>query len=161
MFNLQYKRRNSYSQTDLLALDKVLDDYWDKSRTSESEKVIDLEKHLWLANGAAATMSIGFIQAKNIVSIWQYTGAWSFIIGIVLLVLMKYVSMWIVSRDRFRFQDAKSRFDSGEVSDEVFSDIRDCTFSILKGIYCILRFGAGATFIAGLILTLIGLQCLI
>lgn len=159
MFNLQDKKRSDYSAGDLTKLETSLNDYWDKSRALESEAVIDLEKHLWLANGAAATASVGFIQAaKAVISIWQYAGAWAFISGILLLVILKYVSALNSSRDRFRFQDAKSRFDAEEISDQVFRNVRDCTFRVLKRVYLALYWGAGAAFIAGSIFTLIGMR---
>jgi hypothetical protein len=123
VFNIQGKKRSLYCHDDLEKLDAILADFWDKSRALESNTVADLEKHLWLANGAAATATIGFIQAKTNVSIWQYAGAWTFVIGIIVLVLLKYVSAKNTARDRYRFQDAKSRFDGDEVSDEVFRDV--------------------------------------
>jgi hypothetical protein len=159
MFNIQNKKRSAYSADDFAQLEKSLFDYWDKSRALESETVADLEKHLWLANGAAATAAIGFIQVKSIVPLWQYAGAWAFVSGILLLVILKYVSALNSSRDRYRFQDAKSRFDAEEVSDQVFRDVRDCTFRVLKRIYLALQWGAGAAFIAGSIFTLIGVRC--
>lgn len=64
MFNLQNKKRSSYTASDLSNLDITLKDYWDKSRSLQSEAINDLEKHLWLANGAAATAAIGFLQAN-------------------------------------------------------------------------------------------------
>lgn len=158
MFNLQNKKRSAYATNDLVQLEKSLSDYWDKSRALESKTVADLEKHLWLANGAAATASIGFIQAKSTVPLWQYAGAWAFISGILLLVILKYVSALHSSRDRCRFQDAKSRFDADEISDQVFRDVRDRTFRALKWIYLALQWGAGAAFIAGSIFTLIGVR---
>ncbi len=154
--NLQNKKRSAYSAADLAKLDASHDDYWDKSRDLESETVKDLEKHLWLANGAAATISIGFVQAKQTLPIWQYAGAWAFVAGILLLVILKFVSALNSSRDRYRFQDAKSRFDAEEVTDHVFRSVRDKTFRVLKGSYLVLQWGAGIAFIAGCILTLIG-----
>ena len=160
MFNLQDKTRSAYSADDLAKLETSLTDYWDKSRALESETVVDLEKHLWLANGAAATASVGFIQAaKTVVSLWQYAGAWAFVSGILLLVILKYVSAFNSSRDRYRFQDAKSRFDAEEVSDRVFRDVRDGMFRVLSRSYLVLQWGAGAAFIAGSIFTLIGVRC--
>lgn len=159
MFNLQNKKRSAYSAADLANLDASLSDYWDKSRKLESETVIDLEKHLWLANGAAATAAIGFIQAKAIVPFWQYIGAWVFVSGILVLVILKYVSAFNSSRDRYRFQDAKSRFDADEITDEVFRGVRDKTFSILKKAYLVLQWLSGAAFIAGSVFTLIGVGC--
>ena len=69
MFNLQGKKRSAYSEADLAQLEASLADYWEKSRALESETVIDLEKYLWLANGTAATVSIGFAQARETVAL--------------------------------------------------------------------------------------------
>jgi hypothetical protein len=156
MFNLQNKKRSDYSEADFAKLNATLDDYWDKSRAIESETINDLEKHLWLANGAAATVSIGYIQVKTNVPLLQYLGAWTFVVGILLLVILKFVSSLIASRDRYRFKVAKSRFDANEVTDEVFRTVRDRTFGIFKRTYLVLQWGAGLAFIVGAILTLIG-----
>ena len=161
MFNLQNKKRSAYSADDLAKLDATLSDYWDKSRELESKTVNDLEKHLWLVNGAAATVAIGFIQAKTVVPFWQYMGAWVFVSSILMLVILKYLSATNSSRDRYRFQDAKSRFDADEVTDDVFGSVRDRTFLILKRAYLILQWGAGGAFIAGAIFTLVGVGCAI
>ncbi len=158
MFNLQNKKRSAYAAADLAKLDATLDDYWEKSRALESGTVNDLEKYLWLANGAAATVTIGYIQAKDIVCLSQYYGAWAFVTGILMLVAMKYVSRINSSRDRYRFQDAKSKFDAEETTDIVFKDVRDRTFTILKKSYLFLQYGAGIAFVAGCILTLIGVK---
>jgi hypothetical protein len=160
MFNLQDKKRSAYSRDDLAKLEASLSDYWEKSRALESAAVSDLEKHLWLANGAAATASIAFIQAKTTVSLWQYAGAWSFVSGILFLVIMKYVSTLNSSRDRYRFQDAMSHFNAEEISDQVFRDVRDRTFCVLKGFYLALQWSAGAAFIVGSVFTLFGVRCL-
>jgi len=159
MVNLLDKKRSAYSADDLAKLEASHGDYWDKSRALESETVADLEKHLWLANGAAATASIGFIQAKAVVSLWQYAGSWAFMSGILFLVVLKYVSALISSRDRYRFQAAKSRFDADEITDHVFRNVHDRTFHALKYIYISLQWGAGAAFIVGSIFTLIGVRC--
>lgn len=156
VFNLQDKKRSAYSVADLAKVDKALDDWWDKGRAMESEAVNDLEKHLWLANGAAATVAIGFIQAKSTVPLWQFAGACAFVSGILLLVVLKYVSSLHSSHDRYRIQDARSRFDADEVTDDVFRTVRDRTFHALKRTYLVLQWGAGVAFIAGLVLTLIG-----
>lgn len=159
MFNLQNKKRSAYSATDLAKLDATLSGYWEKSRNLESETVVDLEKHLWLANGAAATAAIGFIQAKVVVSFWQYAGAWAFVAGIFVLIILKYLSAYNSSRDRYRFQGAKSRFDADEIADEVFRNVRDKIFSILKKTYLVLQWFSGAAFIAGAVFRLIGVGC--
>jgi hypothetical protein len=154
--NLQNKTGSTYSAADLAKLEASLEDYWDRSRHLESDTVKDLEKHLWLANGAAATISIGFVQAKHALPIWQYAGAWAFVAGILILVVMKFVSALNSSRDRYRFEDAKSRFDAEEVTDYVFRGVRDRMSRVLKRSYLILQWSAGVAFIAGCILTLIG-----
>ena len=156
--DLNDKNRNAYSADELAALERDLDDYWQKSRDKESEAVADLEKHLWLANGAAATASVGFVQAASVVSPWQIAGAWAFIVGIVALFIMKFVSEFQASRMRFRFQDAKMRFDANQVSDLVFKDIRDKTFEVTRSIYLGLRWSSGVAFIVGLAFTLIGVS---
>lgn len=121
--------------------------------------MVDLEKHLWLANAAAAIVSIGFVQAAENVSSWQYWGCWSFILGIVLLVCLKFVSALTSSRDRHRFESARARFYKNEVSDEVFLSIRDRIFENLRRSYLSLQYGSGLTFVLGLVFTLVGIQC--
>ena len=158
MINIQNKKRSEYERDgDLPDIEKMSLDYWNKSRDAETKTIEDLEKHLWLANAAAATVSIGYIQtAKTIVCQAQYYGAWAFVSGILMLVVMKYVSSINSSRDRYRFQDAKSKFDAEEVTDHIFKDVRDKTFNILKKSYLFLQYGAGIAFILGCILTLTG-----
>ena len=157
MINLQDKKRSAYEEDgDLSDIEEVIKDYRDRSRSSETQTIDDLEKHLWLANAAAATISIGYIQAKEVVCQSQYLGAWSFVSGILMLVVMKYVSSINSSRDRYRFQDAKSKFDADEVTDLIFQTIEDRTFRLLKKCYLFLQYGAGIAFISGCILTLIG-----
>jgi len=159
MVNLQSKKRADYAPDDLERLDFANREYWDSARSLETESVNDFEKHLWLANGAALTISIGFIQSKESVSVWQYSGSWLFLTGIVLLVLLKYLSAFNSSRERFRFQDAASRFEANEVTDEVFRDVRDKTFNALKRCYLWLQWGAGVAFILGVVATLLGVGC--
>jgi len=154
--NLQNKKRSDCSADELAKIEAMASDYWDKSRTKETDTVVDLEKHLWLANGAAATITIGFVQAKPILPLWQYAGAWAFIAGILMLVVMKFVSASISSRDRYGFQDAKSRFDANEVTDWVFRDVKDKTFRVLRRLYLALQWSAGLAFIVGCVLILIG-----
>ncbi len=161
MFNLKNKKYSEYLKDkngDFLDLKKVLEDYWSKSRAAETETIVDLEKHLWLANGASAIVSIGYIQAKDVICLYQYYGAWAFVSGILMLVLMKYCSNANSSRDLNRFQDAKSQFDADEKTDCIFKDIRDKKFKVLNKCYLYLQRGAGLAFVGGCILTLIGVQ---
>jgi len=157
MINLKNKTRTEYEfDHDLPDIEEMSKDYWNRSRDIETKAIEDLEKYLWLANGAAVTISIGYIQTQDVVSSAQYYGAWLFVSGILLLVVMKYVSSINSSRDRYRFQDAKSRFDAGEVTDLIFREVRDKTFNILKKTYLFFQYGAGVAFLLGCILTLVG-----
>lgn len=159
MINLKNKKRSEYmTDGDLSDIEEMSRDYWNKSRDTETKSIEDLEKYLWLANAAAATVSIGYIQARDIVCPFQYFGAWAFVVGILMLVVMKYVTSVNSSRDRYRFQDAKSKFDAGEVTDYVFRGVRDKTFTLLKRIYLCLQYGAGVAFLSGCILTLTGVM---
>lgn len=159
MINLQDKKRSEYeSDGNISQIEDMSKDYWNKSRDDETKTIEDLEKHLWLANAAAATISLGYIQAKEVVCQLQYYGAWSFVSGILMLVIMKYVASINSSRDRYRFQDAKSQFDAEEVTDFIFKGVRDKTFTALKNIYLLLQYGAGIAFILGCILTLTGIN---
>ena len=158
MINLKDKKRKEYSSDALKKLEAVISDSWDKSRAVESETIVDLEKHLWIANAAAATISVGFIQSKAEVSNLHYYGAWSFILGIILLVIMKFLSEYFCSRDRSRLQNAKSRFDADEATDLVFDEIRDGTYNKLKIAYICLKYGSGGMFILGLVLIVQGVK---
>ncbi len=76
MINLKNKKRSKYEKDgDLPDIEEMSKDYWNKSRDIETRTIEDLEKHLWLANGAAATVSIGYVQAKDILCPSQYYGA--------------------------------------------------------------------------------------
>jgi hypothetical protein len=144
LINLKGKKRSAYEQDgDLSEIEEVLKDYWDTSRTLETKSIEDLEKYLWLANAAAVAISIGYIEKSHSPSFFQYFGAWSFVVGIMMLVLMKYVSAYISSRDRRRFQEAKSKFDADELSDIVFKEIRDNRHFMLQKLYLRLQQGSG------------------
>ena len=150
------KGHKEYSTDELSRLEGWLDDYWKKSRSFETESINDLEKHLWLANAAAATISIGYLQAAGPASAGQIWGSWSFVGGIMFLVFLKFVSSWVSSRERSRFESARAKFYRGETNDSVFEEIRDNTHVGLKRLYLALQYGAGIAFLAGLVLTLVG-----
>ena len=136
MINLQNKKHSDYvNDGDLADIEDMSKDYWNKSREAETKTIEDLEKHLWLANALASTVTIAYLQKQEIVYLSQYLGACSFVLGILMLVVMKYVSSMNNSRDRSRFQEAKSRFDAEEATDLVFKEVRDKTFTILKKTY--------------------------
>ncbi|BCZ98086.1 hypothetical protein DI137_00020 [Legionella pneumophila] len=137
--------------TDLI---KILDDYFNKARELESYTINDLEKHLWLVNASSATITIGFIQSKDGVGYLQILGAWSFVLGIISLLLMKFVSAINSSRDKKRFVEATLNI-SAENAAEKIREIKDKQFSCLRMTYLILQYGAGVLFIVGCILTIL------
>lgn len=163
MLNLQDKKRSEYSPDDLRRLEASLEDYWDRSRDLETASIADLEKHLWLGNGGAVTASIALFQKSGWVSSLQYVGAWSFVVGLLCLVILKFISTVMTSRDRARFQEAKSRFDAGECTDLDLRPkaLRDETTQRLIWTYRLLQYGAGLAFVAGLLLTLFGFACVV
>ncbi|WP_106225637.1 hypothetical protein [Legionella pneumophila] len=138
-------------------LENALVDYWDKSRALESRTIDDLEKHLWLVNSAAATITIGFIQSKNGVHCLQLIGGWAFVLGIISLLCMKFMAAINSSRDRKRFQEV-----SPEITEDNFEEkmreIKDTTFHRLRWMYLILQYGSGILFIGGCILILLGIN---
>ncbi len=140
----------------LEAFQITLDDYLDNSRRSESESIVDLEKHIWLLNSGAATLLIGYLQTQNQISCWQLYAACSFVLGVVIFFILKYISLPLTSRDRVRFQEAYSKFLYGEVTDMIFKSVRDKTSKYLNRTYVTLQFLSGFMFILGLLLLLAG-----
>lgn len=136
-------------------LEKLLDDYWNKARDLESHTINDLEKHLWLANAAGATITIGYIQSNNVVGCLQVLGGWAFVLGIIFLVLMKFVSAINSSRDRLKFQEATKGITEGNAEKKI-KGIKDKIFVRLKCLYLILQFGSGILFVSGCVLILLG-----
>lgn len=136
---------------------KILDDYFNKARELESYTINDLEKHLWLVNASAATITIGFIQSKDEVTCLQILGAWSFVLGVISLLLMKFVSAINSSRDKKRFHEATLNI-SKENAAEKIRGIKDKKFSCLRMSYLILQYGAGVLFVGGCILIILGVK---
>lgn len=156
MNNLKNKDIEWYkSEGRLEFFQKTLDNYWDNSRQVESEAIVDLDKHIWLLNSGAATLLIGYLQTQSNVSCWQLYSAISFILGIVFLFMLKYLSAFLTSRDRFRFQDANSKFLDGMETDYVFKEVRDITYKCLHKSYVFLQFISGVMFILGLVFLLV------
>lgn len=119
----------------------------------ETSTVVDLEKHLWLVNGAAATAAVAFVQQKGFISFWQQAGAWAFASGLLFLVTLKFISAYMSSRELARFQESKSQFDAEEQTDFVFreSELRNKTPRFLTWIYRLCLYCAGAAFIFGIV----------
>lgn len=155
------KKRSAYSAAELQDLNDYLDDYLDNARKSESRSIDDLHKHLWLANGAALTVSVGYMQVNhNSIDHFQYMGVTAFIAGLALLVFLKYLYAFIGSRDRYRFQEAVGKFANDVEPDVVLQieNIRDGLFKVLQKITVVLVYAAGAAFLFGCITTVIGLS---
>jgi len=138
-----------------------LDDYWNRTRDAETESINDLEKHLWLANGGALVISLGFLQTNELVDRLQFYGAWCFCLGILTLVIMKFLLAHISSRGRFRFQEATKKIEDGEDSELSLKNIRDKPFKILNKSYNYLQRFVGLCFLTGCVLTLIGVGSVI
>ena len=79
--------------------------YFDKASERESESINDLVKYLWIANSSAATASIAIIQAKGVTDFFQIWGTSSFILGIIFLLALKFVSEILHSLHRYKFED--------------------------------------------------------
>ncbi|MFO2495097.1 hypothetical protein SDA97_02710 [Legionella pneumophila serogroup 1] len=140
--------------TDLI---EILDDYFNKARELESYTINDLEKHLWLSNAAATTITIGFIQSKDGVGCLQILGACSFVFGIIFLLLMKFISAINSSRDRKKFQEATLNISKVNAVEKL-RGIKDKKFNWLRMTYLILQYGAGVLFVIGCILILLGVK---
>lgn len=150
MIELQNKKLSHYrADGDLTLSEEMLTDYKEHSVNLETYTINDLEKHLWLANGAAITISLGFIQAKGVVSQLHVYGTWLFLAAIIMLVVMKFASAINSSRDRKRYQSAHIDFYSEKTTDVVFSNIRDKIFYFYKTIYLVTQYGSGLAFIIG------------
>jgi len=157
VINLQNKGYTDYKRDgDLAKLERTLDDYWDQSRATDTAATVDLEKHLWLVNGAAATITIGFVQAADKTVKGQHIGAWFFVFGIILLIGLKFVSATNSSRDAARFREARSKFEASEVTDYEFRNVRDRVFRRLRITYLALLYGSVIAFVIGCISVLVG-----
>ncbi len=157
MINLSDKDIDWYkSSGNLEQIEAMIQDYWDNSRRVESESITDLEKHLWVVNSTAATLLLGYLQTEETVKDFQAYSAASFIIGIVFLFLLKFISAYSTSRDRIRFQIASSKFQAGDATDSIFHSVRDKKSSIINGTYKFLQRSSGFFFVAGLTSLLVG-----
>jgi len=95
---------NQLNQSDLREFERLHAKYFEKSIESETNSINDLISHLWLANGSAATVCIGIFQSKGFADRFHFYGVCSFIVGLVVLLIFKFFSEWVSSRDRHRFQ---------------------------------------------------------
>jgi hypothetical protein len=153
------KKRSAYTAAELAELQHYLNDYASKSRDMETKAADDLQKHLWLGNAAAVTISVGYIQiAGRSVSNLQYVGASMFVAGIAALVVLKYLGAYTSSRDRFRFDKAHMAFEADTGTDDalMLNSIRDITYNKLHAVYLLLQYIAGLLFLMGCMVTVLG-----
>ncbi len=145
---------NELNESDLKEYLDYKRDYFEKAADRESKSIDDLINHLWIANGAAATASISIIQNKGVTDSFQYWGACCFIFGLIALLIFKYLSEWIVSRDRFRFQYIINEISNRRINVDSIMNVRDRHQNIARLFLIALRLLAGSSFIVGLSMTL-------
>lgn len=126
-----------------------------KNLARETFAIDDLTKYLWLSNGSGITLSFGLFQAKGVLSNLQFYGCCSFVIGIIMLLLLKIVAEIQSSRDRDRFQKIYNEFIQNQSTSDSLRKIRDKTTAILGNVIGSIRYFSCATFITGVVLFLI------
>ncbi|KAA3630075.1 MAG: hypothetical protein DWQ09_01715 [Proteobacteria bacterium] len=129
---------------------------FDRSRDAESQAINEFEKTLWLANSAAATITIGFLTSNDTPTIYQFYGSFSFVLAIVLLLLMKLVAEFNASRDRYRRQDHSDKFYTENRPLSFISGIGDFLFKLLNIAYKGLKYSSAFLFVLGCSFTLAG-----
>lgn len=87
----------------------------------------------------------------------QFLGATIFVLGILSLLIMKFVGETNAVRDRLRRQTISEAFFLKGAPMSSFDKIRDDTFRRLSWVYKSLKSAAGICFIVGCIVTLIGM----
>lgn len=153
------KLRSAFTEAEYEDVQEWADDWFEHARLKEGKTIDDLEKHLWLGNAAALTLSGGLFSLGRPAPPQKLVdGLELFVLGLAILVILKYLSVLISSRDRYRMQDAFLRFERELVTDEVFSNIRDAKFKLLRFVYLVLQYGAGLTFLIGCSCTVYGLS---
>lgn len=160
MVKLYNKKISKYSPKELEELRVYITDYENFARDKESKTAEDVEKYLWLGNAAALAVSGTYIQLMRATGTKVlYVGIGLFIAGLLLLLILKFLSAHISSRDRYRFQCARMKFESDEEPDLVISidKVRDGTFSRLRKAYHLIVRTVGVLFIGGCIVVIVGL----
>lgn len=153
------KFKRDYTDRELDELQKDIDIYNSKSLEHETKTIDDFIKNLSIANTTAATVSIGYLQTiKDNVIPNQYHGSICFVIGIICILILMIISEINASRTRYRFQDAKNKFDANQVMAHEFDLINDCKSNLMRWITIILRYLSFILFIVGLILFLMSVN---
>ena len=154
------KKLSGYGQQELDEMKAYIADYENHARDKESKSAEDVEKYLWLGNAGALAVSGTFIQLAHATgNKILYFGIGLFLVGLLLLLILKFLSAYISSRDRYRFQCARMMFETDKETDLILSldKIRDKTFHHLRKIYHIIVKIVGMLFIAGCVVTIIEL----
>lgn len=160
MVRLYDKKISKYSPKELEELNVYITDYENFARDKESKSAEDIEKYLWLGNAAALAISGTYIQLMHATgSKIFYAGIGLFVVGLLLLLILKFLSGYISSRDRYRFQCARMKFEADQETDLALSinKVRDNTFSCLRKAYHFIVRTAGALFMGGCIIVIVGL----
>ena len=129
-------------------------DYYDKATERETKSIEDFIKHLWIVNGASASLSIGFIQSKGVFDSFQFYGACSFVLGLIVLLIFKFVHEIISSYDLHRFQTVIGEIENNRIPVDSLRNIRNKPFKIAKHFFLVARIFAAICFIVGLCMTL-------
>ncbi len=140
-------------------LDKIqrrLDGDYDLARELESRTIDIFDKSLWLANAGAATVTIGYITTTSTPTISQFLGCCVFVGAIVMLLGRNFIGETNAVRDRVRRKLAMQRFFSESQPMSVFERVRDKNFAKLAYLYKFLKASAAVLFVAGCVLTLVG-----
>ena len=137
-------------KSDLDNYEKFKKDYSEKSTKKESESIDDLIKHLWIVNGASSTISIGMIQSKGVTDSFQFWATFSFVFGLIVLLIFKFISEFIASRDRYRFYKIIQEIENERIEVDAITTIRDRFSNVCRNILICIRVISGACFIAGL-----------
>ena len=94
----------------LREIEEDLKSEFDRSRNSETQAINDFEKMLWLTNSGAATVTIGFITTTENPTLILFIGSSAFVLGIIAMLVMRFVAETVTVRDRARRQKASESF---------------------------------------------------
>ena len=127
---------------------------FEKIAANETESIKDFQKHLWLVNSTAATISIGIMQANGVKNSYQFWGAAAFIFGVITLLVFKSNSEIITSRERSRYQKILDYILSDAVAIQEKFKLRDRVFNYFRYTLIVIRVLSVFSFVVGLLLHL-------
>jgi hypothetical protein len=140
---------------ELEEVNKLLWDEFGKARELQTKAIDEFDKALWLTNSGAATITLSYITSAADPTKLQLFGSGIFVLGILSLLLMKFIAETNASRDTERRRIASESFFNKGASMAVFGKIRDKQFGRLALLFKISKATAGVCFLAGCIITLI------